>query len=180
MVSYGVVLTCYPETCLSFMAYHEKEFKTQDKLRYWDVDPSTDVNKIRCSLCDTQQDSHEHLFFECKYSSKVWCLVRGLAGMDNVQPVLEDITAWFQPLANKRTIQNIVGKILFAASAYYIWLERNNRLFKNTRRSPEELRDLIVVTVRLKLVTFIFKNKARVINFLSSWKMHVSFRLYGD
>ncbi|GJU60852.1 putative RNA-directed DNA polymerase, eukaryota, reverse transcriptase zinc-binding domain protein [Tanacetum coccineum] len=34
-------------------------------------------------------------------------------------------------------------------------------LFKGTRRSPEEIRDLIIVTVRLKLVSFRFKNTSR-------------------
>ncbi|GKB06393.1 hypothetical protein Tco_0834626 [Tanacetum coccineum] len=151
-----------------------RSLKTQDKLRQWDVDPATDLTQVRCSLCGTQADSHEHLFFECSYSSKVWSLIRGLVGMDVV-----NIIAWFQPLANKRTVQNIVGKILIAAATYFIWLERNNRLFKRTRRSPEDLRDAIVITVRLKLVSFRFKNKEKVRNFLSLWKMPTAFRFYG-
>ncbi|GJT02982.1 homeodomain-like protein [Tanacetum coccineum] len=52
-------------------------------------------------------------------------------------------------------------------------------LFKNNRRTPEELRDAIVVTVRLKLTTFRFKNKAEVHSLLSLWKMPTSFRFYG-
>ncbi|GJX67680.1 reverse transcriptase domain-containing protein [Tanacetum coccineum] len=56
--------------------------KTQDKLRQWDVGINTDLNLLRCSLCNTQSDSHAHLFFECPYSSKVWKLVRHLADME--------------------------------------------------------------------------------------------------
>ncbi|GKA26133.1 hypothetical protein Tco_0712242 [Tanacetum coccineum] len=55
----------------------------------------------------------------------------------------------------------------------YCWL------FKNNRRTQEELRDAIVVTVRLKLTTFRFKNKAEVHSLLSLWKMPTSFRFYG-
>ncbi|GJT90405.1 DUF4219 domain-containing protein [Tanacetum coccineum] len=156
-----------------------RSLKTQNKLRQWDIAPTTDITQVRCSLCGTQPDSHEHLFFECSYSSKVWTLIRGLVGMDAVPPVLDNISAWFQPMGNKRTIQNIVGKILFATASYFIWLERNNRLFKNNRRTSEELRDAIVVTVRLKLTTFRFKNKAKVHSLFSLWKMPTSFRLYG-
>ncbi|GJR79368.1 reverse transcriptase domain, reverse transcriptase zinc-binding domain protein [Tanacetum coccineum] len=58
----------------------------------------------------------------------------------------------------KHSFNSIVGKLLFGAAAYYIWIERNNRLFKKSRRSPEEIRDLVVVTVRLKLVKLRFKN----------------------
>ncbi|GJS45306.1 putative reverse transcriptase domain-containing protein [Tanacetum coccineum] len=144
-----------------------RSLKTQDKLRQWDVSPTTDITQVHCSLCGTQPDSHEHLFFKCSYSSKVWTLIRGLVGMDAVPPILDNILGWFQPMGNKRTIQNIVGKIMFAAASYFIWLERNNRLFKNNRRTPKELRDAIVVTVHLKLTTFRFKNKAKVHSLLS-------------
>ncbi|GJT80868.1 protein LAZ1 [Tanacetum coccineum] len=114
-----------------------------------------------------------------KAPNLVWNLIRGLVGMDVVPPVLDNILAWFQLMGNKRTIQNIVGKILFAAASYFIWLERNNRLFKNNRRTQEELRDAIVVMVHLKLTTFRFKNKAEVHSLLSLWKMPTSFRFYG-
>ncbi|GJX20498.1 protein LAZ1 [Tanacetum coccineum] len=86
--------------------------KTHDKMRQWDVRGDTDLNLLRCALCDNCPDSHTHLFFECTFSAKVWSYVRDLA-------------------------------------AYFIWMEQNNRTFKNTRRSPKEIRDLIMVTVRL-------------------------------
>ncbi|GJU26053.1 zinc finger, CCHC-type containing protein [Tanacetum coccineum] len=54
------------------------------------------------------------------------------------------------------------------------------RLFKDTRRPPEEIRDLIMVTVRLKLISFRFKNTPRVQRLLALWKMPSNFRLYGD
>ncbi|GJX63923.1 hypothetical protein Tco_0296823 [Tanacetum coccineum] len=68
-----------------------RSLKTQDKLRQWDVAPTTDITQVRCSLCGTQPDSHEHLFFECSYSSKVWTLIRGPVDMDVVPPVLDNI-----------------------------------------------------------------------------------------
>ncbi|GJW82458.1 reverse transcriptase zinc-binding domain-containing protein [Tanacetum coccineum] len=156
-----------------------RSLKTQDRMQSWDVGPAVDLTLLRCSLCDSQMDSHEHLFFECNFSSHVWTLVRKLAGMESVAHILEDIIAWFLPIAAKRTVNSIVGKLLFAATAYYLWIERNNRLFKNERRSPEEIRDLIMVMVRLKLVKIRFKNKPRVINMLSEWKMPTTFKLYN-
>ncbi|GKF30697.1 hypothetical protein Tco_0100495, partial [Tanacetum coccineum] len=74
-----------------------------------------------------------------------------LAGMDLVPPVLKDIMLWFQPMTSKRTVKGVV----------------------------EELRDIILVTVCLKLVTFKFKNTSRVQSLLSLWKMPSTFRLYG-
>ncbi|GJZ92893.1 3-ketoacyl-CoA synthase 11-like protein [Tanacetum coccineum] len=45
-------------------------------------------------------------------------------------------------------------------------LELNTRLFKNIKRPPEDVRDAIMVTVRLKLLTLRFKNKEIVARFV--------------
>ncbi|GJS65508.1 hypothetical protein Tco_0680072 [Tanacetum coccineum] len=122
-------------------------------MKQWDVGPIIDVNSLHCSLCNAQLDSHTHLFFECAFSAKVWSYVRVLADMDLVPPVMHDITLYLQPIGSKRMARCIFGKLIVAAATYFIWLERNNRTFKNVRRSPEEIRDIIMVTVRLKLLS---------------------------
>ncbi|GJV93567.1 protein LAZ1 [Tanacetum coccineum] len=60
----------------------------------------------------------------------------------------EDIVAHFQPMAHRRNVISIIGRLLVAAASYFIWVERNNRLFKNVRRSSDEIRDTIMITVR--------------------------------
>ncbi|GKD81840.1 reverse transcriptase zinc-binding domain-containing protein [Tanacetum coccineum] len=157
----------------------QNNLRTQDKLRQWDVGINVDLNLLRCPLCDIQPDSHDHLFFECNFSKQVWMYIRHLADMDVVPPTLTHITSHLQPLAKKRTAKSILGRLLLAASSYYVWLERNNKLFKKARRSPKELRDIIMVTVRLKLITFRFKNTSNVNHLLERWKMPSTFRLYG-
>ncbi|GKA05119.1 homeodomain-like protein [Tanacetum coccineum] len=154
--------------------------KTQDKLRQWDVGINTDLSMLRCPLCNTQSDSHAHLFFECSFSSQVWKMVCHLADMEMVPPVLQNIIDYLHPMAHKRSARSIFGKLILAASSYFVWLERNARLFKNVKRTPEEIKDVIMVTVRLKLLTFKFKDSASVRNLLNRWKMPTSFRLYDS
>nr|GEY13569.1 reverse transcriptase domain, reverse transcriptase zinc-binding domain protein [Tanacetum cinerariifolium] len=72
----------------------------QDKLRSWDVDASTDLTLLRCSLCGSQQDSHEHFFFKCTFSSQDWNPICNLAGMEHVPPILEDIVMCLKLLSN--------------------------------------------------------------------------------
>ncbi|GJV17146.1 hypothetical protein Tco_1362469 [Tanacetum coccineum] len=170
---------CIPRHAFHLWLVMRRCLKMQDKLRSWDVDSSTDISQLQCSLCGSHQDSHKHLFFECTFSSQVLNSIRNLAGMEHVPSILEDIVMWFNLMANNHSFKNVVGKLLFAGSSYYIWIKRNNRLFKNSRRSPEEIRDLIMTTVRLKLVTFRFKNILRVQSLLSLWKMPSNFRIYG-
>nr|GEX96053.1 hypothetical protein [Tanacetum cinerariifolium] len=119
-------------------------------------------------------DSHEHLFFECNFTFKVLSLVHMYAEMNTVHPILDDILLWFQSLASSRSFKAMVGKLIVAASSYFIWSKRNNMLFNNTRRSPKEVRYLIIITVRLKLVSFRFKNTTRVKELLVLWKMPTS------
>nr|GEW53090.1 RNA-directed DNA polymerase, eukaryota [Tanacetum cinerariifolium] len=94
--------------------------------------------------------------------------------------MLQDIVTHLQPMAKKQTAKSIFRKLLVAATSYHIWIERNNRLFRNAKRSSEELRDIIMVTVCLKIMTFRFKNISNVIRLLERWKMPKTFRLYGN
>ncbi|GJU91519.1 hypothetical protein Tco_1303942 [Tanacetum coccineum] len=151
--------------CILRHAFHlwlvmRNSLKTQDRLRQWDVGVNSDVNLLCCTFCDSQPDSHGHLFFEYSFSTQVWRFIRPLAGMEDVSQSFHDIISYLQPMAHRRTAKSIIGRILVVAAAYFIWVERNNRLFKKVRRSPKEICDIIMVTVRLKLLTFQFKNKA--------------------
>ncbi|GJR54750.1 hypothetical protein Tco_1405271, partial [Tanacetum coccineum] len=112
-------------------------------------------------------------------SGLVWMLVSYLEDMDTVSLVFQDILLYIHPIAKKQTAKSMFGKLIMAATSYYVWIERNKRLFKNVKRSLEELRDLIMVTVSLKIMTFRFKNTTNVVRLLERWKMPRIFRLYG-
>ncbi|GJW31756.1 hypothetical protein Tco_0051788 [Tanacetum coccineum] len=91
-------------------------------MRQWDVGTDVDLNMLRCPLCESQKDTHEHLFFECSFSALVWNSVRHLAGMDHIQPKLNDVVLFLKPMANKRTANNIIGRLILAATSYFIWV----------------------------------------------------------
>ncbi|GJT75665.1 hypothetical protein Tco_1042390 [Tanacetum coccineum] len=51
---------------------------------------------------------------------------------------------------------SLMGSVV-AAAAYFVWQERNSRLFKNTKRSVKEVVDCIMSSVRLKPLSCHFK-----------------------
>ncbi|GKB99239.1 homeodomain-like protein [Tanacetum coccineum] len=169
---------CIPQHTFHLWLVMRQSLKTQDRLRQWDVGIPTNLNLLRCAFFHSQPDTHDHIFFEYSYSSQVWNLVRPLAGMDLVQPRIHDIRMYLQPIVHRCTTKSVIGRLILVTTAYFLWFERNNRLFKNTRRKPEVLRDIIMVTVRLKMITFRFKNTSSVTQLLSRWKLPTSFRLY--
>nr|GFC97186.1 reverse transcriptase domain, reverse transcriptase zinc-binding domain protein [Tanacetum cinerariifolium] len=93
--------------------------------------------EVEDSLCDLVPDFHDHLFFECSFSSKMWSKVRVLCGMDAISPRLVDVVAFIVPISKGKTILNILSWIVVAATSYYIWLEKNGRLFKKKTSSPD-------------------------------------------
>ncbi|GJS52931.1 hypothetical protein Tco_0626293 [Tanacetum coccineum] len=148
--------------------------KTQDQLRQWDVGLNTHLNMLNCVFCD----SHAYLFFESLFPSSIWMAIHHLAGMEMVASNFQDIVSYLLPSSHRRTTKSIIGRLLVAAAAYFIWVEHNSRLFKNTRRTMEEIHDCIIIMVRLKLLTFRFKNNTNVNKLLARWKLPKNFRLY--
>ncbi|GJX90326.1 zinc knuckle CX2CX4HX4C containing protein [Tanacetum coccineum] len=148
---------CIPRHAIHMWLVIRNKLKTQDRLRQWDVGPSTDLNLLRCPLCDLVPDSHSYLFFECSFSLQVWSQVRVLCSMDSIPPRIMDVLVFIIPISKGRTVVSILSRIVVADTSYYLWQERNGRLFKKKTSSPYQIVQIILSMVRLKLVTFKFK-----------------------
>ena len=163
---------CIPRHSIHLWLVIKEKLKTQDRLRQWDVGPNVDITLLRCPLCDLVPDSHSHLFFECPYSLQVWSQIRVLCGMDSVPPRMHDILVFLIPISRGRSAQSIIARIVLAATAYFIWMERNHRLFNKKSSTVDQLVHAISSTVRLKLVTFRFKKMStRSLLILEQWRM---------
>nr|GEV95208.1 ribonuclease H-like domain-containing protein [Tanacetum cinerariifolium] len=130
--------------------------KTQDNLRQWDLSSNANLNLFQCPLCESQSDSHDHLFFECVFSLQVWNHIKIYAGTPRVAASLNAIIDHIITMFKKKTTRSMIVKLVFTASTYFIWQERNYRLFKNQKRSPNQIIDRIKIMVRLKLLTCSF------------------------
>nr|GEX26878.1 hypothetical protein [Tanacetum cinerariifolium] len=116
--------------------------KTQDRVCSWDVSASLST---QCPLCDLQPDSHKHLFFECPFSQQVWNHMKCFANLDGTRPELDHIMSIIKPFAKRRSSKNVIAKLVLAACAYFIWQERNARLFRSQRRSVLQVIEGVIV-----------------------------------
>ncbi|GKE64846.1 reverse transcriptase domain, reverse transcriptase zinc-binding domain protein, partial [Tanacetum coccineum] len=123
---------------------------TQDLVSIWDV---SDSLGSCCSLCGIQPDSHDHLFFECPFARDVWDQMKVIAGLDSANPNIYAIITDLLHIASRRSMLSVVAKLVVAASAYFIWQERNWRLFKKCKRTPHQICECIQASVRLKLMS---------------------------
>nr|GEW46326.1 retrovirus-related Pol polyprotein from transposon TNT 1-94 [Tanacetum cinerariifolium] len=81
----------------------------------------------------------------------------------SILPQLIDVTTFITTISKGKTAINILSRLVLAATSYYIWLERNGRLFKKKTSSLDQIVDVIISMVRLKLVTFKFKKIPTVV-----------------
>ncbi|XP_071728201.1 uncharacterized protein [Rutidosis leptorrhynchoides] len=132
---------CIPRHTFVVSLLMGERLKTQDRLKAWEIHHGS---SLLCPLCNMVQDSHDHLFFSCLFSSQF--AVRNVARI-------------------------VVIKLLFAASVYYVWQERNRRLFKKGNRSAVQLYETIYSTVRLKLMSFRWKSTPSALRLKSDWKI---------
>ncbi|XP_071704100.1 uncharacterized protein [Rutidosis leptorrhynchoides] len=65
----------------------------------------------------------------------------------------------------------VVSKLMFAATMYFIWQERNIMIFKGKMRSIYRLFEDIFSTVRLKLMSVRFKDSRQVKQRKIAWKL---------
>ncbi|GJW84458.1 hypothetical protein Tco_0157603 [Tanacetum coccineum] len=166
---YNVVWFNY---CISRHAFHmwlvvKRQLKAHDMLRQWDIHGS--LLSFQCPLCDGQPDSHEHLFFECTFAMQVWDSMKVMAGISNVMCSITVIVDILIPMSKHRSARSVIAKLVVAACCYYIWQERNFRLLKNKKRSPQHVIDCIKASVRLKLLSCYFKKSKDAMEVIRLW-----------
>ena len=118
---------------------------------------STDSN-TRCALCNVYDEDHNHLFFNCTYSTDVWTVVASKARISWPIRPWEQLWAWtireFGSMSNPR---HCMAGLVLASTVYGLWAERNHRVHSLVYRSPHKVSEEIIQSIRLKLTTITSK-----------------------
>ncbi|XP_022042209.1 uncharacterized protein LOC110944871 [Helianthus annuus] len=160
---------CIPRHSFHLWLVIKNKLKTQDRLTVWEAGSATNLQLMCCPLCKCDRDSRDHLFFQCQFSSEVWGSVREYVDMGGVLNTWSSIIQWMERVSDSRTLEHIICKILVAATTYFIWQERNNRLFSTLVRNAEALSKIIVDTVRLRIMGFKVSGEPKYDNILERW-----------
>ncbi|XP_071699400.1 uncharacterized protein [Rutidosis leptorrhynchoides] len=151
---------CVPRHAFLLWLVMGERLKTQDRLKPWETHSSM---LLLCPLCKACGDSHDHLFFGCSYALEVWSRARQF--LDIPMPnCWKGVVHLLSPMASRNSVNIVVAKIMFAASIYFIWQERNNRIFKKSHRTEVKLFEDIYATVILKLLSINFKSSPKVVH----------------
>ena len=144
---------------------------TQDRLLKW-----YPGKQVQCPLCELCPDSHEHLFFECSYSALIWKdlkkRIKKEAWFDRWKEIMEDLIT----LPCNNNIMSILRRLVIAASIYYIWSERNRRLFSDEKKSYKEVLKEIINNIIFKLACFTVKGSYMVYEVYNQWQVPMNIR----
>lgn len=75
------------------------------------------------------------------------------------------------------SIWNIIRRLTLPAAVYHLWQERNCRLFQNVERNADVLVNIVVETIRSKLMSLTVKKSTAVDHVSAKWD--VVFRNVG-
>jgi ribonuclease HI len=98
----------------------------------------------RCLLCCQEEETTNHLLLACPFAREVWKLSLGLRGLTPTLPqeILLLLSNWQALFPFRTTNQGHLSTLWRAFRKFTllkIWLERNNRLFKEEKRTPAQV-----------------------------------------
>ena len=75
------------------------------------------------------------------------------------------------------SIRSVLSRIIFAACVYFIWNERNKRLFTNDKHDSKELINIVINHIRLKLSSLKVKRSIPVMKVCNNWDVIMNGKL---
>lgn len=97
-----------------------------------------------CPLCEAEEESVSHLFFDCKVSKQVWKKFLGWQGISRYHMTSEAEVFWAEGHGRGKSSGVEVYRMTLTAAMYYIWRERNQRVFQATKQSTTSIVKQIV------------------------------------
>ncbi|PWA48972.1 reverse transcriptase domain, Reverse transcriptase zinc-binding domain protein [Artemisia annua] len=157
------------------------------------IDPWNEVKAKVANACDTNVPIEENFEREIKNlssqivqisrnldkNSKVYAEKRLKASDVNVQNDRdEDLShIWAETISGlsiktaNNSLWSVIQRLVFGAAVYYIWQERNGRIFRKEFRSEEAVFKVIVDTVRYKLMGLKIKKSREAVKAAAIWKI---------
>ncbi|GKC44979.1 RNA-directed DNA polymerase, eukaryota, reverse transcriptase zinc-binding domain protein [Tanacetum coccineum] len=88
--------------------------------------------------------------------------LKGLVKLDNAPNCWSDILNFMLKRPFNKSIWSVLQRLLIGASIYFVWLERNLRIFQGKARSVDDIFNLIKEAVRLRVMGLTLNDTVQV------------------
>ncbi|XP_022895208.1 uncharacterized protein LOC111409387 [Olea europaea var. sylvestris] len=102
----------------------QSKLLTKDKLLFLDIDR-------RCVFCRLFEETCDHLFFKCSFTSSLWGSIRSWLGITRSMSTLAIALKWMKKENRGTSWLTKTKRVALASTVYYIWLTRNRMIFED-------------------------------------------------
>jgi hypothetical protein len=121
-----------------------------------------------CSFCP-DEENHDHLFFNCPFTKKVWDDVSYKSQIIWQSQTLSGLVNLLSSLRRK-DLETTLTKLTFTVSLYHIWIERNLRKFQNIQHNVPSLVHNICSDMRYRMLS-LHKIPTGANSLLEAWNL---------
>ncbi|GJU04828.1 RNA-directed DNA polymerase, eukaryota, reverse transcriptase zinc-binding domain protein [Tanacetum coccineum] len=158
---------CIPKHSFILWLAVQERLLTQDRLKMWGS-----YDMMVCGLCMMDEESHNHLFFQCEYSKAIWKKLQLMMGSNISSQCWKDTVEFMSNKPCFNNIWSIIRRLCLGASVYFIWQERNFRLFRDQKRDWKCLLNIVCDTIRARLMGLTVKNSIEVNKAAAVWDVN--------
>ncbi|CAG7869703.1 unnamed protein product [Brassica rapa] len=120
-----------------------------------------------CMLCGEPDETRDHLYFACPYST-VWLRVGGGLLADQASPNWMDKLN-FLHLGGRNLMDQILLCMMFQTTVYYLWQERNTRRHEGPWIPHERTSRLIIKLVKNRIFSLGYRFPHKLTCLLRKW-----------
>lgn len=121
-----------------------------------------------CVLCGERDESRDHLFFACPYSFTIWSEVAGKILGNTIDPDWDITLASLKGRVGSRN-RDILLRLCFQVTIYFVWRERNARIHGGNYCLANQMVKLIDKQIRNRIVSLQYTQKPRIRLLLQKW-----------
>ncbi|GJY52143.1 hypothetical protein Tco_0442990 [Tanacetum coccineum] len=89
----------------------------------------------------------------CEYAQKIWKQVCGMARIKFKNVSWDTRLNEMSKGKNKHSVWEVIRKLCLAADVYYIWQEKNLRLFNNSKRKATDLFGIMIEELKARMMS---------------------------
>ncbi|XP_060182396.1 uncharacterized protein LOC132612070 [Lycium barbarum] len=103
-----------------------------------------------CPLCEGADENIRHIFFLCPISALIWQKILHWQGISKPVPGWLEEQNWAKSNAAGNNSKAEIYRMPLAGCVYYLWQERNQRLFQNKKRTKDTMLGQIIQDIHYR------------------------------